>query len=185
MTAMRKFGFLCLILAVCLAFAAEDEAAEEKAAETKQPERELSVTADNMTLSLDKHLIELDGNVLVENEDIQLTAKKMIVHLDEKNKLKNIEAIGDVRVEKIASTESATGETGYFDAGTKLITLRGNCVVMRGNDVMKGQTVIFDSEKKSIQVQRPTISLNLGSKEGKEGDKGEETPLNPLEQLLK
>ena len=185
MTAMRKFGILCLMLMAFLAFAVEEEEkpAEEKT-EKRQQERELSVTADNMTLSLDKHLIELDGNVLVENDTIQLTAKKMLVHLDEKNKLKNIEAIGDVRVQKIASTESATGETGYYDAATKLITLRGNCVVMRGNDVMKGQTVIFDSEKQSIQVQRPTISLNLG-KEGKDGENGEDTPLDPLEKLLK
>ena len=128
-------------------------------AQEAQEEQEWNITADSIEMLVDKHTIEMEGNVLVEDELVRLSAKKMLVHLDDDNKLKSIEAFGGVTVRKLDSTESATGDTGTYDATSETVTLSGNCILLKDKNTLTGDKVVYDRKKNVITMKRATITL--------------------------
>lgn len=150
---------LCLLIACSFAFA-QDEGAK-KTTENAEDEGELIVNADSMEMRVDEHVIDLLGNVLVEDSQMRLTAKKMTILLDKDNKLRNIEAVGSVVVRKLTSSESATGDSAFYDAGADKVTLKGNCVILQGKNTAKGNAVIYDRKEGTIKLQGATISIPL------------------------
>ena len=138
---------------------------QEKAA--AQPEndvedqQELTVNADSMEMLMDNNVIELEGNVVIEDPTMRLSAKKMTVHLDKDNKLRDIEAKGGVTVRKLDSSESATGDSGFYDAAKDVVTLKGNCVILQGKNTLTGKEVIYDRKKGTIKLYQPSISIPI------------------------
>lgn len=147
---------------------AEDTAkedAEEIAEEDSQENREMTVNADSAEVTLDAHnhpvAIELDGNVIIEDDSMRFTAKKMTVHLDNDNKPCNIVAVGGVTVRKLDGSGSANGDTGIYDAEEDKVTLKGNCVILQGKNTIKGEQVVFDRKTGSIRLKGASISLPI------------------------
>ena len=154
--------FLCccaLLLCVGMCLRAEEETSEQ----------EVKITADSMEMKLEDRKVELEGNVLIEDSNMSLTAKKMTVHLDKDNKLSNIEATGGVTVRKLASSESANGDSGVYDAKAELVTLRGNCVIMQGKRTVTGSSVVYNRKDGTIKLVGGTITLPVGK-----SDKGDD-----------
>lgn len=56
--------------------------------------------------------------------------------------IRRIEARGDVRL--VQKDQNATGDSGIFDLRTNTVTLSGNVVVTRGQDVLRGQRIVID-----------------------------------------
>ena len=162
----RYFTFLlwamgCLLLVAQEAKDAPKGQGKEEPAKKQevQGEQEWNITADSIEMLVDKHTIEMEGNVLVEDELVRLSAKKMLVHLDDDNKLKSIEAYGGVTVRKLDSTESATGDTGAYDAASETVTLSGNCILLKDKNTLTGDKVVYDRKKNVITMKRATITL--------------------------
>ena len=162
----RYFTFLLLAMG-CLLLVAQEADEAPKGQGKKEPakkqdvqeEQEWNITADSIEMLVDKHTIEMEGNVLVEDELVRLSAKKMLVHLDDDNKLKSIEAYGGVTVRKLDSTESATGDTGAYDAASETVTLSGNCILLKDKNTLTGDKVVYDRKKNVITMKRATITL--------------------------
>ncbi len=155
-------------------------AAEKTPASGAEAEQEWNITADSIEMLMDNRLIELEGNVLVEDEQVRLSAKKMMIHLDENNKLKDIEAVGGVTVRKLDSSESATGDTGFYDAVKETVTLSGNCILLKDKNTLTGDKVVYNRKDNVISMTRATITLparkgsggaSLGGFLGKDKDK--------------
>ena len=154
---MSRFYWTMLVafaFAACLAAA---DAPVQK--ETAQDEQEWNISADSMEMLVDKHTIEMEGNVLVEDNQVRLTAKKMVVHLDDNNKLRSIEAYGGVTVRKLDSTESATGDTGIYDAAEEMVTLSGNCILLKDKNTLTGDKVVYNRKTNVISMKRATIVI--------------------------
>lgn len=130
-------------------------------------EQELTVNADSMEMLMDNHTIELDGNVIIEDQTMRLTAKKMTVHLDKDNKVRDIEAFGGVTVRKLDSSESATGDSGLYDAKSDVVTLSGNCIILQGKNTITGDKVAYDRKLGTIKLKGASITIPL--KKGKDG----------------
>ena len=164
---MLRYFTILLVAATCGFLVAQEtkepakvqEAKETAKAKETQEEQEWNITADSIEMLVDKHTIEMEGNVLVEDELVRLSAKKMLVHLDDDNKLKSIEAYGGVTVRKLDSTESATGDTGSYDATSETVTLSGNCILLKDKNTLSGDKVVYDRKKNVITMKRATITL--------------------------
>ena len=164
---MFRYFTILLVAATCGFLVAQEATEPAKGQGTKetakakeaQEEQEWNITADSIEMLVDKHTIEMEGNVLVEDELVRLSAKKMLVHLDDDNKLKSIEAYGGVTVRKLDSTESATGDTGAYDAASETVTLSGNCILLKDKNTLTGDKVIYDRKKNVISMKRATITL--------------------------
>ena len=155
---MFRYFTILLVVATCGILVAQEAKETAKPKET-QEEQEWNITADSIEMLVDKHTIEMEGNVLVEDELVRLSAKKMLVHLDDDNKLKSIEAYGGVTVRKLDSTESATGDTGSYDATSETVTLSGNCILLKDKNTLSGDKVVYDRKKNVITMKRATITL--------------------------
>ena len=144
-------------------------------AETAEAEEEtdaMNITAERMEMQMEKHRIELSGNVLIEDSTMKLTAQKMTVFLDNDNKMEHIEAEGGVTVRKLDSSESAVGDRGTYDAQTDVIVLTGNCTILQGKNAMKGDKVIYDRKNQNISLLGATVTIPLKKGDGKNGKGG-------------
>jgi len=152
--------------------AGEVSAPVKAAVEKGEKEQELIVNADSMEMRMEEHVIDLLGNVLVEDTEMRLTAKKMKVFLDKDNKLRNIEAVGNVMVRKLSDSESATGDTAFYDAAADKVTLRSNCVILQGKNTIKGDEVIYDRKAGTIKLQSAYITIPIKKGDGAGGGFG-------------
>ncbi len=144
-------------------------------AETAEAEEEtdaMNITAERMEMQMEKHRIELSGNVLIEDSTMKLTAQKMTVFLDNDNKMEHIEAEGGVTVRKLDSSESAVGDYGAYDAQTDVIVLTGNCTILQGKNAMKGDKVIYDRKNQNISLLGATVTIPLKKGDGNNGKGG-------------
>ncbi len=149
--------FLCCC--ACLLCVGTWLCAEEPSSSTEG--QEIKISADSMEMKMDNHVVELEGNVLIEDSKMSLTAKKMTVYLDKGNKLRNIEAVGGVTVRMLSTSESANGDTGVYDATADIVTLRGNCVLMQGNRTVTGNRVVYNRKLGTIRLSGGTITIPL------------------------
>jgi len=65
--------------------------------------------------------------------------------------LRRVEAKGGVTV--ISKDQVATGNDGVFDRGTNQIVLTGNVVLSQGQNVTRGEKLIYDTETGVAQVE--------------------------------
>jgi lipopolysaccharide export system protein LptA len=131
----------------------------------EEPE-ELSISADHMEMHLDDHTAELSGNVLVEDSTMKLSAEKMTVYLDDDNKLKRVEANGNVTVRKLDGSESASGDTGTYDALNDVIVLEGDCVILQGKNAIRGNRAIYNRKDQRIRLERATLTIQMKKSDG-------------------
>ena len=140
---------------------AADEKKESKAAEKEDT---LSITADSIEMAMDKHTVTLDGNVLVADSEMQLSAKKMVVFLDDENKVRNIEAMDDVSVRRLTTLESATGDKGFYDVAKDMVTLTGNCVLSKDKNTANGDRVVWDRKTGRFKLMSAVITIPMVKK---------------------
>ena len=140
--------------------------AAEKKKESKAAEKEdtLSITADSIEMAMDKHTVTLDGNVLVADSEMQLSAKKMVVFLDDENKVRNIEAMDDVSVRRLTTLESATGDKGFYDVEKDIVTLTGNCVLSKDKNTANGDRVVWDRKTGRFKLMSAVITIPMVKK---------------------
>ncbi|NLF94808.1 MAG: hypothetical protein GX564_13055 [Oligosphaeraceae bacterium] len=153
---------LLLLLLLSLPGQAADPPADPPAAAAKEDQSldDISITAERMEMQLSGHTIELTGNILVQDQTMNLTADKMKVFLDEENKLQRIDAEGNVTIRKLSGSESATGERGSYNAKNEQILLEGNCTLFQGRSIMNCEQIIYDRKNQSI-VAKGKITLNI------------------------
>jgi lipopolysaccharide export system protein LptA len=102
------------------------------------------------------------GDVHVINGDTELRCKSLVVFYDDDNststsgknmkaadpgpsgerQIKRIEAKGGVSV--VQKEQNAAGDTAIFNMRDNIVTLTGNVVVTRGQDILRGQRLVVD-----------------------------------------
>ena len=118
----------------------------------------INVTADSFQGDIVAKIGTYVGNVIVTQGDMKLRADRVKVNVAD-NGPSRIEATGNVVV--VSKSGTATGDTGVYDVGPRIITLTGKVVLTKDKNVMRGT---------SLQVNLVTGQAQLQAK-GSQGNR--------------
>ncbi len=137
---------LTLVLALLPSLGAAQTEPGLGAHDTSQP---IEIVADRLTVQQAEGRAVFEGNVVAEQGEMALSAARLIVFYqagqDEaapQQAIRRIEVEGDVRI--ASPTESATGDSGYYDVVGEEIVLIGNVVLTREANVVTGDRLEID-----------------------------------------
>lgn len=182
---MKKFLLLIMIALLTAAVAAQEKtppAVDDAAAVQPVDGGEITVSADHVQMQIGE-IAKLEGNVLVEDNAMVFTSDQMTIFFaqkdgaaaetDEAHKsvaIEKIEAAGKVMVRTPDGRRSATGDRGFYDAKTEIITLDGNCTILTDGNVMHSKQVVYDRRNQSVSAARATLTIPVRSGGNKRGD---------------
>ncbi len=116
------------------------------------------ITSDRLTFDYENQFALFEGNVVVTDPEMKLTADRMNVTFDKKSEVESIDATGDVRIQQDDKVANA-GEAVY-NVKTGQIVLKGNPRVRRGNDLLQGDVITFwRDENKMICEPRARLVI--------------------------
>ena len=140
------FRFLpALMLLAAMVFAANANAQQGTAHDTELP---IEIAADALEVQQDKQIAVFSGNVDAQQGIIKLRADRIWVHYqgdaaeDAARAISKIDAEGKVFFS--SGTETAEGDQGTYNVDNGVITLTGEVVLTQGNNVIKGNRLVFD-----------------------------------------
>ena len=122
------------------------------------------ITSDRLEFDHKKKYAYFESNVVVTDPDIKITSDELTVNFNEENKVTTIVAKGHVVIEQMGRKAWAGKATYSIEEGK--ILLVQNPRVMRGKDVLTGDTITFfrDSQK---MVCEPRARLIIYPEKGK------------------
>jgi len=129
----------------------------------------IDITSDTVEADQKKNSITFKGNVVAKQEDTTLYANTMVVHYDpDTKKLREIIATGNVKIVQLE--RRATGQRATFDQEENKIVLDGDAVVREGENVLRGERVIYYvNEERSVveggKANRVTTTITPSKKE--------------------
>ena len=108
------------------------------------------------------------GSVIVVNGPSTLKASRLVIFLDNKAKsndgssdrVKRIDAEGPVTL--LSKDQTATGESGKYDRSEHKVWLFGNVVLTQGENVTKGDRLVYDTTTGQAQLQAASDSQSHG-----------------------
>jgi lipopolysaccharide export system protein LptA len=121
------------------------------------------------------------GNVHVLNGDTELRCKSLVVFYDEdtggqnlkaadpgpsgERSIKRIEAKGNVIV--VQKDQNATGDAAIFNMRENTVTLTGNVIVTRAQDILRGQRLTVDLTNGVSKMDGGTVDAVIGTQRPK------------------
>ena len=125
----------------------------------------IEINADNLEVQQDKQLAVFRGNVDAKQGDIRLRAQELKVWYrsggggaqessaaaDVGGSIVRIDALGQVSVS--SPDETARGDVGIYDVAEREITLTGDVVLTRGENVIRGQKLTMDMDTGLSRMQ--------------------------------
>lgn len=132
-------------------------------------EDELTViTSDKLIYDYKQKFALFEGNVVVVDPRIKITADKMTVFFTASNKVSAIKCEGHAviqQTDKVAKAALAT-----YDVSSGDIVLTGSPVVQSGKDTLTGDPIIFNRDRNTVRVegtqQKPRLVIVPGSDSG-------------------
>jgi len=102
----------------------------------------IDVTSDTVEANQKQNMVMFKGNVVAKQEDITLYANMIVVYYNpETKKLKEIRAVGEVRIVQL--DRRATGQKATFEQDENRVVLEGDAVLREGENVIRGERVIY------------------------------------------
>jgi lipopolysaccharide export system protein LptA len=111
----------------------------------------VEIVSDSLTVEQERRLATFTGNVDAVQGDLRLRADKLLVYYDQggddgqgqaaqpaagQGSIRRIEAVGNVLV--VQPGETAKGDRGTYEPATGAMTLEGDVVLTRGQNVIRG-----------------------------------------------
>ena len=133
-----KLGAGCLLAMGLVGFSAveaKDDIPEEFSEEVTV------ITSEQLIFDYQNSYAIFEENVVVIDAELKLTADKLTVRFGEDGEVNFIEAKGQVFIQQ--EDRTARSELATYEVDTGKITLTQNPQVMRGRDLLQGETIIF------------------------------------------
>lgn len=158
-----RAAFLALAL---LGLAAGAAAAPSRPAVQHNADLPIQIDADSLEVQQDKQLAVFRGDVDARQGDIRLRAQELKVWYssggeggaqagetaaDVGGSIVRIDARGQVFVS--SPEETARGDLGVYDVASREITLTGDVVLTRGENVIRGQKLVMDMDTGLSRMQ--------------------------------
>ena len=112
----------------------------------------IDITSDSVEADQKQNAVTFRGNVVAKQEDTTLYANTLIIYYDPNTKgLKEIMAIGNVKLVQLE--RRATSQKATFQQEENKVVLDGEAVVREGENVIRGERIIFyvDEEKSVVE----------------------------------
>ena len=112
----------------------------------------IDITSDSVEADQKQNTVTFRGNVVAKQEDTTLYANTLIIYYDPNTKgLKEIMAIGNVKLVQLE--RRATSQKATFQQEENKVVLDGEAVVREGENVIRGERIIFyvDEEKSVVE----------------------------------
>lgn len=140
------------VLALLLALAASPPAAAQGTSDLLDSDQPIEINADSLEVQQNQQLAVFRGNVDATQGRIKLRADELRVHYADGKagadglggSIQRIDAVGNVFI--WSPSETAQGDVGVYDVGNKVITLTGQVVLTRGENVLRGQRLVMNTE---------------------------------------
>ena len=116
------------------------------------------ISSDSLDFDIKKRRAVFIGNVVIEDERVQLNSDKMIVEFDDNDQLSMIEAEGNVSI--IAEGNKATGGKAVYDFVKGTIVLSENPVLIKGlSQIEDANEIIYERQETKFRTDggRPHI----------------------------
>ncbi len=137
----RRSAILLAVAAFALAAQAAENPSNPISKGMLDPNAPIEVTADNFIADANAKTGVYTGNVIVHQGEVRLRANTMRVHVAD-NKPDIIYAQGAVVID--APSGVATGDSGVYNVGPRIITLKGRVVLTKDKNVMRGQQLVVN-----------------------------------------
>ena len=149
----------------------------------KKKNKPTVITSESMDFDITKNVAVFTGNVQVDDVDIRILCHKMIIQFsggrkslqeienasgkDKGTQVKDITCLKNVIIirklygdEKEKGEQKALAGKAHYEVQSGKITLTENPVLMRGQDTLRGEVIIFwrDSERVSVRGGKKTGS---------------------------
>lgn len=145
--------------------------------DSRQP---IEITADSLEVMQQEQQAEFSGNVIAVQGDMRIASDRMKVFYRAGGEAKGDAAKGGTQaVSRIevhgnvfmsSPTETARGKKGVYDVDANHLTLMGDVVLTRGENVVKGETLKYDLTSGKSQIVG-TGDTAGGSADNAEGGK--------------
>jgi lipopolysaccharide export system protein LptA len=122
---------------------------------SKNSKEPINIEADGLEVFDKEGKAVYTGNVIVTQGETVMKAKKMLIFYvrseesqaapadgDAGAAIKRVEAEGDVII--LEKDQIATGEKGIYEATTDMMTMTGNVALSKGQNVTKGQKLVYN-----------------------------------------
>ena len=122
---------------------------------SKASKEPINIEADGLEVFDKEGKAIYSGNVVVTQGETTMKAKKMVIFYiraeegqaapaegNEGASIKSVEAEGDVVI--LEKDQIATGDKGVYEAATDIMTLTGNVALSKGQNVTKGQKLVYN-----------------------------------------
>ena len=111
----------------------------------------IEINADSLEVKQNEQLAVFRGNVDATQGRIKLRADELRVHYADaqpgaegvSGAIRRIDAVGNVFI--WSPTETAQGDTGIYEVDRKVITLTGQVVLTRGQNVLRGNRLVMNT----------------------------------------
>jgi lipopolysaccharide transport protein LptA len=153
----------------------ENARTELKTKDSEPQKMETKIEADKASMDFRAGIATFEGNVVVVDKDVTVKSDTLIAHVTPDNKLKSMEARGNVVITEEKSDRKATGGYAHYDVNTRKVVLKEKPKLIMADNILDNAKVItyfLDSERiltegTSEGGSRTTIILPGGS-----GDNG-------------
>jgi lipopolysaccharide export system protein LptA len=190
-----KKGIVVLVLLFSLILLLLSGEAEEKKKSGKGEEKKLGadknfgftasrapidITSDTVEANQKQNTVIFKGNVVAKQEDITLHANTLTIYYDPNTKkLKEIMAVGNVKV--VQFDRRATSQKATFHQEENKVVLDGETVVREGENVIRGERVIFYvDEERSVVDGGKGGRVNTHISSTPKEDRGEKKPKSDI-----
>ena len=101
----------------------------------------------------------LEEDVVVTQDDIRLEADKATIFFEPKSReVREVHAVGSVRFSRVdpdtGQPIKAEGREAIFSNSKRLITMKGEPVMYRGDDVVRGKVIYYDLKNGWVKADR-------------------------------
>lgn len=134
--------------------------------DTKQ---EIEIVSDSFSISQNKGTAEFQGNVVVGQGDLRISAEKITVEYATENgkstgKIGSLKATGGVTL--VSGGQAAEAQSAVYSIKNGSITMEGDVLLTQGENALAGQKVIIDLKDGSARVEgRVKTIFKAGSSE--------------------
>lgn len=103
----------------------------------------VEVTADSLSVNQEDGQAVFSGNVRAVQGDMKLSAERvLVVYSDDQARISRLEASGGVTV--VSGADAAEARTADYDIDAGEIVLRGDVVLVQGENTMNAQNMTVD-----------------------------------------
>tara|TARA_B100001029_G_C15052829_1_gene452073 strand:- start:804 stop:1268 length:465 start_codon:yes stop_codon:yes gene_type:complete len=113
-------------------------------------ENEIKIISNELKIDTDKNISTFIGDVNATNQNLKMWSDKMIITLKEDNdNVKEILAIGNVKIIRIFEGTEIYGEVANYSIENEIITIDKNVIIIEDGNEVRGSQLIVDLKNSS------------------------------------